>query len=256
MTTKKTFAQLLVLPAILVTLSATATEFDQPGDGPFFGETANGQWLIGAKFVSMYNSDDGIGEEESTNGGLLLGYEFARPVWKGKASFEFEYLPTLKKGEINGIPSSNPSIYPAGGEWENPLYSGYIAYRTAGRLYAKGKVGIVASRFKIRTTAVVQETVDILDEVEVIDPATGFPVVDPDTGLPTGDTTQVVVGQKPVGPAVGEALIVQENKTQIGFGLGLGVHITKNFDLEFEYEGNQGKAQLYNLGINAIVRLP
>ncbi len=256
METKKTFAQLLVLPAILVTLSASATEFDQPGDGPFFGEEASGRWLIGGKYASMYNSDDGIGEQESTNAGLILGYEFARPVWKGKAAFEFEYLPTTNKGDIKGVPSSNPSIYPAGGEWENPLYSGYIAYRTAGRLYAKGKIGIVASRYKIRTTAVVQQTVDIIDDVPVTDPTTGLPVVDPDTGLPTGATTQVVVGQKNVGPAVGEALIVQENKTQIGYGLGLGVHITKNFDLEFEYEGNQGKAQLYNFGINAIVKLP
>ena len=63
MTTKKTFAQLLVLPAMLVSLTATAaTEFDQPGDGPFFGETAHGQWLIGAKYVDMNNRDDGLGE--------------------------------------------------------------------------------------------------------------------------------------------------------------------------------------------------
>ena len=86
MTTKKTFAQLLVFPAMLVSFSAIATEFDQPGDGPFFGEEANGQWLIGAKYVDMNNSDDGIGEEEARNAGIILGYEFARPVWKGKAA--------------------------------------------------------------------------------------------------------------------------------------------------------------------------
>ncbi len=251
MTTKKTFAQLLVLPAMLVTLSATATEFDQPGDGPFFGETANGQWLVGAKYVYMYNSDDGIGKEASTNGGLILGYEFARPVWKGKAAFEFEYLPSISWGDVNNATSSNPSIYPAGGRWENPLYSGYIAYRTAGRLYAKGKVGIVASRFKIETVSVEQKFEDIIGDIET-------PVLDPETGDPTGEVeiTEGVIGKKPVGPAVGENYTVQENKTQIGFGLGLGVHITKNFDLEFEYEGNQGKAQLYNFGVNAIVRLP
>jgi len=254
MTTKKTFAQLLVLPAILVSLSASATEFDQPGDGPFFGESANGQWLIGAKFASMYNTDDGIGEEEAANAGLILGYEFARPVWKGKAAFEFEYLPSIRSGEVNDNLSSNPSIYPAGGKWENPLYSGYIAYRTAGRLYAKGKVGIVASRFKITTVSVEQKYENVFRDIPVLDDTTGEPTFDPDTGLPI--TTKKLIGQKPVGPAVGEEIIVQENKTQVGYGLGLGVHVTRNFDLEFEYEGNQGKSQLYNLGINAIVKLP
>ena len=207
MTTKKTFAQLLVLPAMLVSLSATAaTQFDQPGDGPFFGETANGQWLIGAKYVDMNNSDDGIGEEEARNAGIILGYEFNRPVWKGKAAFEFQYLPSIEWGDVNGANSSNPSIYPGGGRWENPLYSGYVAYRTPGSvLYGKAKVGIVASRYKIE---------------------------------------------------LNDGSVIQENKTQVGFGLGLGVHIGRHFDLELEYEGNQGKSQLYDFGVNAIVKLP
>ena len=206
MTTKKTFARLIVLPAMLVSLTATAaTEFDQPGDGPFFGETAHGQWLIGAKYVDMNNRDDGLGEEEARNAGIILGYEFNRPVWKGKAAFEFQYLPSLEWGDVNGAGSSNPSIYPQGGRWENPLYSGYVAYRTPGTLYAKAKVGIVASRFKIE---------------------------------------------------LNDGTIIQENKTQVGYGLGLGVHIGRHFDLELEYEGNQGKSQLYNFGINGIVKLP
>jgi opacity protein-like surface antigen len=243
MTTKKTFAQLLVFPAMLVSFTAiAATQFDQPGDGPFFGEEAHGQWLIGAKYVDMNNSDDGIGEEEARNAGIILGYEFARPVWKGKAAFEFQYLPSISWGDVNGIPSSNPSEYPAGGRWENPVYSGYVAYRTPGKLYAKGKVGIVASRFKIETTSVEQQYEDIIGDIPILD----------DEGNPTGETEEDVIGQKPVGPAVGEKYTVQENKTQVGYGLGLGVHIGKHFDLELEYEGNQGKAQLYNFGINAI----
>jgi len=207
MTTKKTFARLIVLPAMLVSLTATAaTEFDQPGDGPFFGETANGQWLIGAKYVDMNNRDDGLGEEEARNAGIILGYEFNRPVWKGKAAFEFQYLPSIEWGDVNDAGSSNPSIYPQGGRWENPLYSGYVAYRTPGSVvYGKAKVGIVASRFKIE---------------------------------------------------LNDGSVIQENKTQIGYGLGLGVHIGRHFDLELEYEGNQGKSQLYDFGINAIVKLP
>ncbi|MEA1889944.1 MAG: outer membrane beta-barrel protein [Pseudomonadota bacterium] len=247
MTTKKTFAQLLVLPAVLVTLSASATEFDQPGDGPFFGEDANGQWLIGAKYVDMNNRDDGLGEEEARNAGIILGYEFARPVWKGKAAFEFQYLPSIEWGDVNGADSSNPSIYPNGGRWENPLYSGYVAYRTPGRIYAKGKVGIVASRFKIETTWGPQTEVDIIGDV---------PVLDPETGEPTGETEEGVIGTELVGGTPGTQRVIQENKTQIGYGLGLGVHIGRHFDLELEYEGNQGKSQLYNFGINAIVKLP
>jgi len=94
----------------------------------------------------------------------------------------------------------------------------------------------------------------VIHDIPVLDDTTGEPTFDPVTGQPI--TTKQVVGQKPVGPAVGEEIIVQENKTQVGFGLGLGVHITRNVDLEFEYEGNQGKSQLYNLGVNAIVKLP
>ena len=253
MTTKKTFAQFLALPAMLISFSAiAATEFDQPGDGPFFGETSDGQWLVGAKYVTMNNSDDGISQDSSANAGIILGYEFARPVWKGKAAFEFQYLPTTKNGEVTSTSASNPSVYPAGGEWENPVYSGYVAYRTTGKIYAKGKVGIVASRFKITTTSVEQQYQDIIGEVPVLGPPTEeFP-----GGAPTGETEEGVIGQKPVGPAVGEGYTVQENKTQVGYGLGLGVHIGKHFDLEFEYEGNQGKSQLYNFGLNAIVKFP
>jgi len=247
MTTKKTFAQLLVLPAVLVSLSVSATEFDQPGDGPFFGEDANGQWLIGAKYVDMNNSDDGLGEEEARNAGLILGYEFARPVWKGKAAFEFQYLPSVSWGDVNGADSSNPSIYPNGGRWENPVYSGYVAYRTAGKIYAKGKVGIVASRFKIETTWGPKEEVPIFEEV---------PILDPETGDPTGDTETVQTGVNLVGGEPGTERVIQENKTQVGYGLGVGVHLGKHFDLELEYEGNQGKSQLYDFGINAIVKLP
>ena len=247
MTTKKTFAQILMLPAILVSLSASATEFDQPGDGPFFGETANGQWLIGAKVASMNNRDDGLSQDSAQNAGVILGYEFARPVWKGKAAFEFEYLPSISSGDVNSIFTSNPSIYPAGGSWENPVYSGYVAYRTPGKLYFKGKVGLVASRFKITTIVTEQEFEDIQGNI---------PVVDPITMEPTGEFVTGTIGQRPVGPGVGQELVIQENKTQIGYGLGLGVHIGKHFDLELEYEGNQGKSQLYNFGVNAIVKLP
>jgi opacity protein-like surface antigen len=248
MTTKKTFAQLLALSAMLVTLSAAAaTEFDQPGDGPFFGEHARGQWLIGAKYVTMYSSDDGIGDASARNAGILLGYEFARPVWKGKAAFEFQYLPSIRWGDIQAFDSSAPSEYYYGGRWENPLYSGYMAYRSPGKLYFKGKVGIVASRYKKEVAGVEYDQRNITEQVPITD----------DDGLPTGETETVVVGTELVNPRpTGETVTIQENKTQIGYGLGLGYHFGKHFDLELEYEGNQGKAQLYNWGINAIVKLP
>jgi opacity protein-like surface antigen len=196
----------------------------------------------------MNNSDDGIGEEEARNAGIILGYEFARPVWKGKAAFEFQYLPSIEWGDVNASDTSNPSEYPAGGRWENPLYSGYVAYRTPGKLYAKGKVGIVASRFKIETIQTEQQYEDVIGLVpELSDPTVEFP-----DGEETGKLIEGPIGQKPVGPAPADGVTIQENKTQIGYGLGLGVHLGKHFDLELEYEGNQGKSQLYNFGINAI----
>jgi opacity protein-like surface antigen len=250
MTNNKTLAYLLMLPAMSFSLAASATQFDQPGDGPFFGEEANGQWLIGAKYVTMYNDDVGVGDASARNAGLLVGYEFARPVWKGKAAFEFQWLPSTRWGDIQPFDASAPSEYYYGGRYENPIYSGYFAYRSPGKLYFKGKVGLVASRFKIEYPEVVYD--DVIEQQPVLD-GNDQPVLDPDTMEPV--TEPVVVGQ--TNPQqTGKTITKQENKTQVGYGLGLGYHIGKNFDLEIEYEGNQGKSQLWNWGVNAIVKLP
>jgi opacity protein-like surface antigen len=202
MSANKLLALSIGIPAAMLSLSAAATQFDQPGDGPFFGESATGQWMVGAKAISARNSDKGF--ESASGGGIILGYEFSRPVWKGKAAFEFQYTDP-GDGDINANSDPSPSVYPSRGKWENPVYAGYIAYRTPGMVYAKGKLGILSSGYKIK--------------------------------LNNGE-------------------IIEEKKTQIGYGLGLGIHAGRHVDLELEYEGNQGKSQLYDFGFNAIVKFP
>ena len=47
---------------------------------------------------------------------------------------------------------------------------------------------------------------------------------------------------------------VREDKTTVGWGIGLGVHAGKWIDIEAEYAGNQGSSDLNYLSLGAIVR--
>jgi len=208
----KQIASALVLPAFLITSTAAAQYTDPRNEdksGPFFGETATGKWLVGLKYGNMQHDADGFSAGKNT--GIMVGYEFSRPVFYGRAAVEFEYLFNSSVGTFNGFnnpndPSGQPQ-YPYDGEWENHVRSLYAVYRGPGTLYVKGKLGLTASRFDATFT--------------------NSPVNIPD---------------------------VREDKTTVGWGIGLGVHAGKWIDIELEYAGNQGNSDMNFISVGANAR--
>ena len=151
MSAKKNLTTTLVLSALLLSTPAMAQDDPRNVDksGPFFGETATGKWLIGLKYGNMLHNADGF--SSGNNAGFMLGYEFSRPVFYGRAAVEFEYLWPTSDGSFNGFdnpndPSGQPD-YPYDGEWQNWVRSLYAVYRGPGTLYFKGKAGLTATRF-------------------------------------------------------------------------------------------------------------
>jgi len=47
---------------------------------------------------------------------------------------------------------------------------------------------------------------------------------------------------------------IREDKTTLGWGIGLGVHIGQYFDVELEYAGNQGNSDLNYISLGGNVR--
>jgi outer membrane immunogenic protein len=72
------------------------------------------------------------GFDKANNLGLSLGYDVYRDV-SGAFSLEGEYTRTFSKGDVN--------IGGAHGDWKIETLAGYGAYRTAGDLYLKAKIG-------------------------------------------------------------------------------------------------------------------
>ncbi len=82
---------------------------------------------FGIKAGVMKADVDGF--DTSNNFGLLLGFDVYRDV-AGAFSIEGEYTRKLSKGNVSG-----------GGDWKIETLAAYGAYRTAGDLYLKAKVG-------------------------------------------------------------------------------------------------------------------
>jgi len=103
----------------------------------FFGHRAEGKWMIGAKAAVVQNGASGF--DDSTNIGLLIGYEFARPIgFDGTASIEVEGTTSVSDGDIDP-----DSIFGTGGDWDADTIALYFAYRTPGTVYFKGKLGVI-----------------------------------------------------------------------------------------------------------------
>ena len=110
----------------------------------WFGDTADGQWLAGIKYGSMTNDDPGFSDADAYT--LVLGYQFARPIYEqGSASVEFEFTDTDEANINNGINS---------GRWDATTLAAYIAYRTPGTVYFKGKIGLLHSDVKVEINEV------------------------------------------------------------------------------------------------------
>ena len=126
-------------------------------EGTFFGSEANGKWIIGGKIGQVRTGKDGF--DDANAAGLIVGYEFARPVgYDGKTSIEFEFM-SSSDGDVR--PGS--SFLPAGesGQWNAELTNVFFAYRTPGKIYFKAKLG------GQRTKETLKITGDSVDNDEV-----------------------------------------------------------------------------------------
>lgn len=221
MSAKKILACSIALPALLLSASALAQDDPRHEDksGPFFGETATGKWLIGLKYGNMQHDADGFSAGNNT--GFMVGYEFSRPVFYGHAAIEFEYLNSSSagsfRGQANPVDPSNPQgVGPSDGPTP-PKYPGDGEWENEVRsLYAVYRgPGTLYVKGKAGLTA-------SRFDAKFSNPA----ILVPD---------------------------VREDKTTVGWGIGLGIHAGKWVDVELEYAGNQGNSDMnfISLGANA-----
>jgi hypothetical protein len=128
--------KLLALPCALGMGLITSPVFaDEARKGTFFGKEAAGKWIVGVKAAKVEN--DGavreINTDDSEATGLVLGYEFARPVGdSGSSSVELEIL------SIDDADVDNGSL----GEWNGDIVNLFFTYRSPGTVYWKGKIGL------------------------------------------------------------------------------------------------------------------
>jgi hypothetical protein len=140
----RTIGQLVLATVIGVSAVSTAAA----GEPTWFGENkARGAWLVGVKTGNM--DHEGTDRDAATNRGILLGYMFNRPVMgNGTASIEFEMTDTSDDGTFG--PDSDQAT---SGVWNVESKAIYLAYRTAGTVYFKGKIGgVIADITNTRDT--------------------------------------------------------------------------------------------------------
>ena len=125
-------------------------------DGPFFGSYAAGKWMIGAKVAKVQNGRDGFNDGDGT--GVILGYEFARPVgYDGKAAIEVE---VLRSNETSIDPASSFLSGGTTGTWDADLTNVFMAYRSPGTIYFKGKLGFQRAQTQLKVPGTTVETED------------------------------------------------------------------------------------------------
>jgi len=152
-------------------------------ESTWFGEQkAAGSWMVGLKYGNMEH--EGTGMQRAKNSGYVVGYTFARPVaGNGTAAIEVEFTNTNDDGTF-----TSESFQGTTGTWQVDSKAIYMAYRSAGTVYFKGKLGGVTTEIDYKTSA----------------------------------TT------------------LQEDKTQVSFGAGVGFRLTERANIELEYTGNIG----------------
>ncbi len=115
---------------VLCTFSVQAQE-----GTTWFGQPADGQWLVGVKLGQVSNNNPGFSNADNTT--VVLGYQFAREVGvKGTASIEFEFS------------ESDDALTNSGGfgsKWEVSTFGLFLNYRSPGTVYFKTKLGILTS---------------------------------------------------------------------------------------------------------------
>ena len=108
-------------------------------EATWFGQQAVGKWMVGVKGSSVKNGRSEF--DNANNSGVLLGYQFARPVgFDGSAAIEFEGTTSHDDGDIRST-----SAFGAPGRWDVDTYGLFFAYRTPGTVYFKGRLGGIQS---------------------------------------------------------------------------------------------------------------
>lgn len=147
----------LLQAVFLVPFIVNAAPALADNDGPFFGQYAAGKWMIGAKAAKVQNGSDGFKDGNGT--GLILGYEFARPVgYDGSVSIEVELL---KSGNAAVDPASSFLSGGAVGEWDADITNVFFAYRSPGTVYFKGKLGFQRSQVQLKIPGFSSESDDV-----------------------------------------------------------------------------------------------
>lgn len=110
-------------------------------EGTFFGKEAPGKWIIGVKAGQVDANSEFVEDADAV--GLVLGYEFARPIGNngGSSTVELEYI-KADETPISGF-----------GDYEVDMLNLFFTYRTAGTLYFKAKAGASFSTITLTTPA-------------------------------------------------------------------------------------------------------
>ena len=127
--------------ALALALFSSSVQAQSSGT-TWFGDTADGQMMVGIK-VGDVRIDDPL-YENANNATLVLGYQFARVVGnRASASVEFEIGDSFNEGDLNISPPGN---------WKARTIGLYMAVRTPGTVYFKGKLGVLDSDIRTRDT--------------------------------------------------------------------------------------------------------
>ncbi|MDH3466789.1 MAG: outer membrane beta-barrel protein [Gammaproteobacteria bacterium] len=120
---------------------STTSFADEP---TWFGETADGEWFVGLRAGAAQSGEFAF--SDATNAGILLGYQFSRPVgFNGSSSIEFEFTTSTSDGNIG-----RNSEFSVPGNWDVDTFAVYFAYRTPGTVYFKGKGGVIKSDINVK----------------------------------------------------------------------------------------------------------
>ncbi len=140
---------LIKLAAFALIATNTAQAQNEMNDGPFFGKEAPGKWIIGAKAGKIDANSELVDDADAV--GVVLGYEFARPIGNlgGSSTIELEYL----KGDETPISGF--------GDYEVDMLNLFFTYRSAGKLYFKAKAGASFSTVTLTTPGFEQDVDDI-----------------------------------------------------------------------------------------------
>ena len=123
--------RLLIL--LLLGPLASPAMADSRRDGPLFGYSPKGQWIIGGKIANVDPNIADVRDADAT--GIVLGYEFAKAIGgDGTSTIELEYLKADET--IVSELDANMTTY------EADIVNLFFTYRSPGRVYFKVKGGL------------------------------------------------------------------------------------------------------------------